>query len=694
MSRKNQLPKNIYHASLEEEAIYFKNIVLSNNERKALLELTALKIQGNIKYENIVNTIIGVMKKTPIARCSFQILNDTLIKKDNLNIALNNLISFYDLSDLSEKKQDEKYNNILNKTFDISKKVVDFACLKYHSRKHVLIVRAHHIASDHVTSMKFLHDFFDTYNEILIKGERCKITKYSNEEVNCSLVRKESALNDTEPTKYWKNVFRKTLYLSEFKPDLPYPEEGSGNGGLVNFKIGETSLLKKHSKKNRITPFIFLLGVLNTFMYQRNKAKHCCLSIALSTRDKSTKNISGCFINSLPLIVEPNENESFKCFLKKIKSEIKNLQKYKQYPFSEVNKLFSNIGKLPYHPLQRVFTTYTYTGKLEKVIENVKLSYLPIRSFGTNGSDMSIVFIDDGKCIHADLNYNKDIFHKDTINNFIEGFKTVLNHVLDDDTKKLKNINIVSEKEKHWLLDECNNTKKDYPREKTIHRVFEEKVKNTPNAIAVVYKDKEITYKELNEEANKLANYLIQQGVEVEDLIGICVDRSIEMVVGLLAVLKAGAAYVPIDPTYPKDRINYMIKDSKASFILTQMHLKEFLVNVKSAIIFLDRINLKDFSIKNPKVNMSSRNLAYVIFTSGSTGKPKGVMVEHRSVLNLVLNQKYINLKCPKIMQLSTISFDASIFEIYYTLLNNGSLILYPHADIEFRILLGFNPIF
>jgi non-ribosomal peptide synthetase component F len=120
------------------------------------------------------------------------------------------------------------------------------------------------------------------------------------------------------------------------------------------------------------------------------------------------------------------------------------------------------------------------------------------------------------------------------------------------------------------------------------------------------------------------------------------------------------------------------------------VHLKEFLVNVKSAIIFLDRINLKDFPLKNPKVNMSSRNLAYVIFTSGSTGKPKGVMVEHRSVLNLVLSQKYINLKCPKIMQLSTISFDASIFEIYYTLLNNGSLILYPHADIEFRILNNF----
>ncbi|MCB4773540.1 MAG: amino acid adenylation domain-containing protein, partial [Sulfurovum sp.] len=224
--------------------------------------------------------------------------------------------------------------------------------------------------------------------------------------------------------------------------------------------------------------------------------------------------------------------------------------------------------------------------------------------------------------------------------------------------------------EEQQLLIEYNDTKVDYPKEKTIHQLFEAQVKLNPENVAVVYEDEELTYKQLNTKSNQLAHYLIEQGVEPDSLVAICVDRSLDMMIGLLAILKAGGAYVPIDPSYPEDRIKHMLDDSKAKLLLTQAHLKDTLPKTTSKTIAIDTLDTSKEKTTNPKTKVTSSNLAYVIYTSGSTGLPKGVMVEHRNTVSFIFwgESKFNKQSFKHTLASTSFTFDLSIFEMFMPL--------------------------
>nr|VFK57073.1 MAG: AMP-binding enzyme [Candidatus Kentron sp. TC] len=233
----------------------------------------------------------------------------------------------------------------------------------------------------------------------------------------------------------------------------------------------------------------------------------------------------------------------------------------------------------------------------------------------------------------------------------------------------------LSAAERHEILVEWNDTRTDYPKDKCIHQLFEEQVERTPDAIAVVFKGKRLTYQALNRRANRLARHLQSLGVEPETLVGVCVERSLEMIVGLLAILKAGGAYVPLNPSYPKERIAFMPADAEVGLFLTQERLVGGLPEHRARIVGLDA-DWEDFSEENPVSDVGPGNLAYVIYTSGSTGKPKGVAISHRAVNRLVFNTNYIELSSDDVVaQASNVSFDAATFEIWGALLHGARLV-------------------
>ncbi|MEK8015452.1 MAG: amino acid adenylation domain-containing protein, partial [Candidatus Parabeggiatoa sp.] len=233
----------------------------------------------------------------------------------------------------------------------------------------------------------------------------------------------------------------------------------------------------------------------------------------------------------------------------------------------------------------------------------------------------------------------------------------------------------LSAAEQHKLLVEWNNTQTDYPKDKCIHQLFEEQVKQTPNAIAVVFEDQQLTYDELNRRANQLAHYLQSLGVKPEVLVGICVERSLEMVVGLLAILKAGGAYVPLDPTYPKERLAFMLADAQVPVLLTQEKLVDGLPKSHAQIVCLET-SLKNFSKENPISKVTAKNLAYIIYTSGSTGTPKGVVVRHQSVINLIdwVNKTFQIGASDRILFVTSLCFDLSVYDIFGLLAAGGSI--------------------
>ena len=277
------------------------------------------------------------------------------------------------------------------------------------------------------------------------------------------------------------------------------------------------------------------------------------------------------------------------------------------------------------------------------------------------------------------VEYNTDIFDSNTITRIVEHYRILLERIVANPQQRLSELQLLTESEQHQLLEEWNKTKVDYPL-LCIHELFEAQVEKTPDAIAVVFEEQQLTYCELNKKVNQLAHHLRSLGVKPEVLVGICVERSLEMVIGLLAILKAGGAYVPLDPNYPQERLAYMLEDSQPSVLLTQQFLLESLPYHQAQVICIDSNweQIASESTKNPTSNTTIDNLAYVIYTSGSTGKPKGAMNSHKGICNRLLWMQYAYqlTAADAVLQKTPFSFDVSVWEFFWTLITGARLVV------------------
>ncbi|MGB7440981.1 MAG: amino acid adenylation domain-containing protein, partial [Coleofasciculaceae cyanobacterium] len=288
------------------------------------------------------------------------------------------------------------------------------------------------------------------------------------------------------------------------------------------------------------------------------------------------------------------------------------------------------------------------------------------------------MFIEDGpQGLTGTLEYNTDLFQAETINRMLGHFQTLLTSIAADPEQRLSELQLLTNAEQHQLLVEWNNTQADYPKEVCIHQLFEEQVQNTPDAVAVVFENQQLTYEQLNQQANQLAHHLQNLGVKPEVLVGICLERSLEMVIGLLAILKAGGAYVPLDPAYPQERLALMLSDSQASVLLTQQKLLDRLPDYQGQILCIDT-NWPVTSQNNPPSTTKPNNLAYVIYTSGSTGKPKGVQIPHSTLVNFLksMEQQPGLTASDTLLAVTSISFDIAALELYLPLITGARLVL------------------
>ena len=276
--------------------------------------------------------------------------------------------------------------------------------------------------------------------------------------------------------------------------------------------------------------------------------------------------------------------------------------------------------------------------------------------------------------------YNTDLFDHSTMERMMGEYETLLREILADPSQRLSEYSLLTEQQKHRLLVEWNNTETEYKKVAGIHQLFESQVEQNPDAIAVVFEDQSLTYQELNERSNQLAHYLQSLGVKADDLVGICLERSLDMLVGLLGILKAGGAYVPLDPAYPEDRLSYMVNDAQVSIVVTLEKWKSLITQQSFTRVCLDSQSetIAQQTTDNLDVLIDDNNLAYVIYTSGSTGKPKGVLIEHKSLINFSQSAReaYQITAEDKVLQFASINFDAAAEEIYPCLSCGGTLVL------------------
>ena len=342
----------------------------------------------------------------------------------------------------------------------------------------------------------------------------------------------------------------------------------------------------------------------------------------------------GLLINTLPLRIQFKKDMTGLSYLKEIQNHLSTSQQYDYAPLGQIQTWAGFNAQTPL--IDHLFVFENYPIESVQSGEN-SLNISDVIAKEQTNYTLNVTVI-PGHQLSLRLEYDQRFYQTADMKRLIAHMKGIMEQLIANPTQSIQTYEILTAAEKQQILIEWNDTAHDYPRDKTIHQLFEEQVEKTPDNIAIVYEEQQLTYRELNERANQLAHYLRTQGVGPETLVAIACERSLEMIIGIMGILKAGGAYVPLDPAYPSERLEYMLEDTKAPVLLTQSWLKEQLPQTTAITIELDHLDelVAGYPVTNPEQLSRPNHLAYVIYTSGSTGKPKGVMIEHNSVCAIV----------------------------------------------------------
>jgi amino acid adenylation domain-containing protein len=484
-----------------------------------------------------------------------------------------------------------------------------------------------------------------------------------------------------EQLTYWREQLRGAPAVLELPTDRVRPAVQSYRGGAVKVELGEetTRSLKELSRSEGVTLFMLLLAAFDVLLYRYTGQEDVVVGSPIANRTRAeVEGLIGFFVNTLALRVKMGGNPSFRELMGRVKEVALGAYAHQEMPFEKLVEELAPEREMSHSPVFQVMLVLQNAPREELHLLGLKLSSVETNNH-TAKFDLTLLLEDEDDCVRGELEYNADLFDEAMMQRMGGHLQTLLEAVAADAERSISELPLLTQPELEQLLIQWNETQADYPTQCS-HELFEAQVERTPDAIALRFDDKQLSYRELNERANQLAHHLQAMGVRAESLVGVMMERSIEMIVSLLAVLKAGGAYVPLDPEYPRERLSFMLSDSGATVLLTQERLLGVAAGSGTRAICVDSewAVIAAQSVENPLSVVSAENLAYVIYTSGSTGKPKGVAMPHRPLVNLI-EWQHSGLKLShgaRTLQVSSLSFDASFNESFATWRSGGALIL------------------
>ncbi|NCR76516.1 MAG: amino acid adenylation domain-containing protein [Microcystis aeruginosa K13-06] len=549
----------------------------------------------------------------------------------------------------------------------------------------VLLLNMHHIVSDGWSFNVFFQELTALYRAFS-KGQSPPLPELSIQYADFAVWQRQWLQGEVLESQldYWKQKLSGSLPVLELPIDYPRPSIQTYRGAYQSLVLSNNLMdaLKSLGQEAGVTLFMTLLAAFQTLLSRYSGQEDIIVGTPIAGRNQlETEGLIGFFVNSLVLRTDLSGNPSFRELLNRVREVALGAYAHQDLPFEKLVEELQPERDRSRSPLFQVMFALQNTLSQPWELPGVTITPLEVHS-GTSKFDLTLDLRETSEGIKGGIEYNTDLFKAETIARMLGHFQVLLEGIVSNPEQRLSDLPLLTLAEQHQLLVEWNNTQTDYLKNTCIHQLFEEQVARTPNAIAVVFEEEKLTYRELNCRANQLAHYLQKLGVKPEVLVGICLERSPLMLVALLAILKAGGAYVPLDPDYPQERLTFMLEDTQVPVLLTQQSLVEKLPTNQGQSLCLDtdwdKINCQNED--NPTCNATADNLAYVTYTSGSTGKPKGVCAIHRGVVRLVKGIDYVNLSSAEtLLQLAPISFDASTFEIWGSLLNGARLALFPN---------------
>ncbi len=554
--------------------------------------------------------------------------------------------------------------------------------LRLAAEEHLLLINMHHIISDGWSMGVFYRELTLLY-EAFSRGLPTPLAELPIDFSDFAHWQRQWLQNDVleQQLTYWKQQLGGHLPVLDLPTDRPRPAVQTYRGATKHFALPTTlcSALKALSRREDVTLFMLLLAAFQTLLHRYSGQEDIIVGSPMAGRTRSeVESLVGLFLNTLAFRTTLSGDITFRELLQRVRQVALEAYAHQDLPFEKLVENLSVERDLSRSPVFQVMFVLQNAPLQPLALAGLQLTPLPLDS-GTAKFDLTLVLEERADGLGGYVEYNTDLFEAATIVRVLGHFQTLLEGIAAHPDERLATLPLLTTSERQQLLVEWNDTRAEYPKDHCIHQLFEAQTAKTPNAVAVVFEEQQLTYAELNRQANRLAHHLQSLGVGPETRVAICMKRSLEMIVSLVAIHKAGGCYVPLDPAYPKDRLSYMLEDSQAPVLLTQDQSAEGMVTGEAQVVFVDRLptNGTPESHDNPSSGVTPDNIAYVIYTSGSTGKPKGVMVRHRNAVSFFTGMDERLGREPGVwLAVTSISFDISVLELFWTLTRGFKVVL------------------
>ncbi|MEH1866378.1 MAG: amino acid adenylation domain-containing protein [Nostoc sp.] len=642
----------------------------------------AVRLVGNLNIQALKEAFQKIVQRHEVLRTCFQVKDNKPLQVIASNVSIT--LPVVDLQNVAEPWQQVEQQAVKEayKPFDLTKDpVLRVKIWQVAKDEYVILFAIHHIAADGWSKGVLIREVSAHYRAITT-GSSVALPELPVQYADFTLWQRQWLTQKVleRQLTYWKQKLAGAPSVLELPTDHPRPAIQTFRGGIERFQIDSklTSTLRQLSQDSGGTLFMTLLAGFVVLLSRYTGQTDLVVGSPIANRNRQeTEGLIGFFVNTLALRFNLSQEATFQALLEQVRQVTQNAYDNQDLPFEMLVEELHLERNLDRNPLVQVMFALQNAPVDPWDLPGLKVEDMP---WGLNGVrfDIEVHFFEVPKGLEGICYYSSDLFDAQTIARMMQHFQNLLAAIVSNPEQPVNELSLLTAQEKQQLLIEWNNTYTNYPSNQCIHQLFTAQVERTPDAVAVVFGEQQLTYRELNIQANQLAHYLQKLGVKPGVLVGICIERSVSMVVGLLAILKAGGAYVPLDTEYPKERLTFIVEDTQLSVLLTTEKLADGIPKHQGCVVCFDTdaAAIAQESQQSPTAQVTSDDLAYVIYTSGSTGQPKGVAVTHRAVNRLVLNTNYINIESTDVIaQAANCAFDAATFEIWGALLNGARLV-------------------
>ncbi|MEW6367293.1 MAG: amino acid adenylation domain-containing protein [Acidobacteriota bacterium] len=648
----------------------------------------ALRLTGALDIDVMVRCLNEIVGRHESLRTTFRVVGD--VPRQVIAPPTPIPLPLVDLRHLPPPRREAEMLRLASaeshKAFDLGRgPLIRSRLLRLRDEEHVLLLTIHHIVADG-WSLGVLFRELDALYDAFRRGDPSPLPPLAIQYADFANWQREWLSGDVleRHIAYWREKLGEDVPSLALPTDRPRPPVQSFRGANCSFALQEDlcRALRTLCQREGVTLFMALLGAFQTLLHRYSGQDVIVVGSPISNRTRvETEPLIGFFANTLALRTDMDRDPSFRELLGRVREIALGAYAHQDLPFEKLVEELHPDRDMSHTPLFQVMFVLQNATQVPRELSGLALELLDVDT-GTAKFDLTLSMAENERVIDANFEYNTDLFEHATIERMADNFRVLLSGIVADPSAAISELPLLTEAERHRILSAWNDSRSEYPGEQCIHEFFEAQAERTPEASAVVFQGRELTYRELNARANQLAHHLRRNGVGPDVLVGICIDRSLEMAIGLLGVLKAGGAYVPLDPAYPKERLAFMLADARVSVLLTRESLRGELPASGARIICLDNgwEAVAAESPANLESGATADNLSYVIYTSGSTGQPKGVVLTHRTLTNLVTWQLQDFFAAPnaRTLQFAPPSFDVSCQEIFSTWSAGGTLVLIP----------------